>query len=251
MDNSIACYNATMKIIFFDTETTGIEPKDRLCQIAWMEQGGSMRNGLFKPPFLVPAEASAVHHISNKMLADKLAFKESPEWKEIKELFESDDTVVVAHNAKFDLGMLAKEDIVPKHHICTLRVARAMDPECALSNYKLQYLRYKLDLEVDESAAAHSADGDVLVLEKLFERLLGKIMTQKSKEDALKEMIDITSLPSIIKTFNFGKHAGKAVAEVAKTDSGYLDWLLKSKLADSPDDEDWIYTLKVSLGKLI
>ena len=240
-----------MKIIFFDTETTGTEPKDRLCQIAWMEQGGAMKCGLFKTPFPIPAEASAVHHISNKMIADKPSFKDSSEYAEIKELFESDDTVVVAHNAKFDLAMLAKEDIIPKNHVCTLRVARAMDPEGALGSYKLQYLRYKLDLEVDESAAAHSADGDVLVLEKLFERLYDKLAKETGGDEPLKEMMEISNLPSLIRTINFGKHAGKTVAEVAKTDASYLEWLLKSKLESSPDDEDWIYTLRVSLGKLL
>jgi len=238
-----------MNIIFFDTETTGNEQKDCLCQIAWMENG-VMKAGLFKPPFPIPAESSAIHHISNKMVADKPAFKDSPEWKEVKDLFESDDTIVVAHNAKFDLGMLAKEDIVPKKFICTLRVARVMDPDSKLSGYRLQYLRYALDLEVDEAAAAHSADGDVLVLEKLFERLLGKLMETKSRDEAIKEMLEISSLPSIIKTFNFGKHAGKAVADVAKTDSSYLDWLLKQKLESPSDEEDWIYTLKSLLGKL-
>ena len=239
-----------MKIVFFDTETTGNQPQDYLCQIAWM-QDGEMHAGLFKPPFPIPPEASAVHHITNRMVADKPAFKDSPEYMEVKNLFEDPDTVVVAHNAKFDLGMLKKEDIVPANHICTLRVARAMDPECKLAKYNLQYLRYALDLEVNAAAAAHSADGDVLVLEKLFERLIAKIETTKARDEALKEMMDLSTLPSIIKTFNFGKHAGKSVADVAKSDSGYLDWLLKSKLESSPDDEDWIYTLRVHLGKLV
>lgn len=250
--NGTLCYIiACMKIVFFDTETTGTDDRDRLIQIAWMERGGEMRAGLFKAPFPVPPESSAVHHISNKMLADKPAFRDAPEYTEIKALFEDENTIVIAHNAKFDLGMLAKEGIVPKKHICTLRVARAMDPESALSSYKLQYLRYKLDLEVDESAAAHSADGDVLVLAALFDRLYAKMSEQKNGDDPIKEMIDISNLPSIIKTFNFGKHNGKAIAEVAKTDPSYLDWLLKTKLESSPDDEDWIYTLRVYLGKLL
>ena len=239
-----------MNIVFFDTETTGNQPEDFLCQIAWM-QSGVMKAGLFKPPHPIPAEASAIHHISNKMVADKPAFKDSPEWQEIKDLFESNDTVVIAHNAKFDIGMLEKEGIVPKNHICTLRVARAMDPEGKLANYKLQYLRYALDLDVDEAAAAHSADGDVLVLEKLFERLLKKLSEQKKGDDPMKEMMEISNLPSLIKTIPFGKHIGKNIAEVAQIDRGYLEWLLAEKLKKPADEEDWIYTLKVSLGKLI
>lgn len=240
-----------MNIVFFDTETTGNQPADYLCQIAWMPKGKEMKGGLFKPPLPIPAEASAIHHITNKMVADKLPFKDSPEWGEVKKLFESNDTVVVAHNAKFDLGMLEKEGIVPKHFICTLRVARAMDPESKLTNYKLQYLRYALDLEVDENAAAHSADGDVLVLEQLFERLFKKLSEQKSGDEPLKEMIEISSLPSIIKTFAFGKHIGKNVADVAKSDRGYIEWLLAEKLKKPADEDDWIYTLKTYLGILV
>ncbi len=241
-----------MQIIFFDTETTGNEAKDFLCQIAWKEQGkNEMKSGLFKPPFPVPPEASAVHHISNKMLADKPIFKDSPLWKETKEIFENENTVPVAHNTIFDLGMIKKEDIIPKQFICTLRVSRELDTENKLPKYNLQYLRYALDLDIDENAAAHSADGDVLVLEKLFERLLAKMIEREGdQEQAIKKMIEISSHPSILKTFNFGKHTGKTISEVSKIDPGYLDWLLKSKLESSPDDEDWIYTLKHYLGKL-
>ena len=41
----------------------------------------------------------------------------------------------------------------------------------------MQYLRYFLDIEIE--ATAHDAMGDVLVLEKLFERLLAKIMKEE------------------------------------------------------------------------
>ncbi len=239
-----------MNLIFFDTETTGNEPKDYLCQIAWKEhKNPEMKAGLFKPPFPIPFEAMAVHNITNKMVADKPSFKESQMWNDVKNIFENQKKIVIAHNAIFDLGMLKKEDIIPKNVICTLRVARELDPESKLSRYNLQYLRYALDLEVE--GIAHSADGDVLVLEKLFERLLKKISEQEgSEEKGIKKMLEISSHPSILKTFNFGKYNGKAISEVKKTDSGYLDWLLKSKLENSPDDQDWIYTLKHHLGKL-
>lgn len=235
-------------IVFFDTETTGNQAQDCLCQIAW-KAGDTIKMGLFKPPMPVPPEAMAVHHITNKMLSDKPAFKDALEWKEIKDLFENARSVVVAHNASFDLGMLKKEDIVPANFICTLKIARELDPDGKLGRYNLQYLRYALDLDVE--GVAHSADGDVLVLEKLFERLLAKMIEKTgSHETAIKAMIDISGRPSLLTTFNFGKHVGKKIQEVARTDRGYLEWLLKSKLESSPDDVDWIYTLKSHLGKL-
>ena len=236
------------KIIFFDTETTGNTENDFLCQIAY-KSGDQSFMGLYKPPVKIPPEASAVHHISNKMVADKPSFTESGDQKKIKELFENPDSVVVAHNAPFDLNIIKKEDIVPIKFICTLRVARHLDAEGKIERYNLQYLRYLLDIEVD--ATAHDAMGDVVVLEKLFERLEKKIIDEQGvdHEAAIAQMIEISSHPSLLRTFNFGKHVGKKIEQVASIDRGYLEWLLSQKLASDVADEDWIYTLKHHLGK--
>src|SRR3989344_1251011 len=129
-----------VKIIFFDTETTGNTEKDFLCQIAY-RAGDENFAGLYKPPVKIPPEASAVHHITNKMVADLPSFKESSDLQKIKKLFEEDDAVVVAHNAPFGLLMIKKEGIEPKKFICTLRVARHLDPEEKIDRYNLQYLR--------------------------------------------------------------------------------------------------------------
>jgi len=236
------------KIIFFDTETTGNTEKDFLCQIAY-KNGDVSFSGLYKPPVKIPPEASAVHHITNKMVADKVTFTESKEYKKIKELFESDDTIVVAHNAQFDLNVIKKENIIPKRFICTLRLARHLDPEGKIERYNLQYLRYLLEIEIE--AQAHDALGDVLVLEKLYERLLNKILEEDGidKDKAIEKMIEISSHPSILKYINFGKHNGKKVEDVAKIDPGYLEWLLKQKEESDQIDEDWIYTLRHYLNK--
>jgi len=184
------------KIIFFDTETTGNEPKkDFLCQLAY-KTGNETFNQLYKPPVMIPPEASAITHITNKMVMDKPAFKESPDYQKVKDLFESPDSIVVAHNAKFDLAIISNEGITPQNFICTLRVARALDKENVIPQYKLQYLRYFLDIEIE--ATAHDAMGDVLVLEKLFERLIAKIMKEDgiSEKEAIEKMVEISSKPS-------------------------------------------------------
>jgi DNA polymerase III epsilon subunit-like protein len=239
------------KIIFFDTETTGNEPKkDFLCQIAY-KTGTETFCELYKPSIPIPPEASAITHITNKMVADKEAFKGSVGHKRIKELFESKDSVVVAHNAKFDLAIIDKEDIKPTNFICTLRVARYLDKENIIPQYKLQYLRYYLDIDIE--AEAHDALGDVLVLEKLYERLLANIIKEDglNEEKAIEKMIDISSRPSLMNMFNFGKHNGKTVKEVAKIDRNYLDWMLAQKEQNADNEEDWIYTLNYYLGKLV
>ncbi len=201
------------KIIFFDTETTGNEQKDFLCQIAYKTAGENSEtfNGLFKPEIKIPPAASAVHHITNKMVADKLTFQGSDEAKKIKELFEDENSIVVAHNATFDLMIIEKEGIIPNKFICTLRVARHLDPESKIESYRLQFLRYLLEIEIE--AEAHDALGDVMVLEKLFERLKKKIIEEDGldEEGAIDKMIEISSHPSIINVLNFGKYKGKKV----------------------------------------
>lgn len=238
------------KIIFFDTETTGNTEKDFLCQIAY-KTGDKSFSQLYKPEIKIPPEASAVHHISNKMVENRPSFKESGDLPKIKELFENKDSIVVAHNTLFDLMIIKKENIIPQNFICTLRVARNLDPEEKIGKYNLQYLRYFLELEID--ATAHDALGDVLVLEELFKRLKNKIIAEEkiSEEEAIQKMIEISSHPSIFKTINFGKYVGKKIEEIARIDKGYLEWLLAQKLAGEQIDEDWIYTLKHYLGKLL
>ncbi len=235
-------------IIFFDTETTGNTEKDFLCQIAY-KNGAKNFTGLYKPPVKIPPEVSAIHHITNKMVEDSPTFTESNDFKTIKELFENKDSVVVAHNAPFDLMIIKKEGIIPANFICTLRLSRYLDPEEKIEKYNLQYLRYFLEIEIE--ATAHDALGDVLVLEKLFERLKKKIIEQEkiSEDEAIKKMIEISSKPSIFKTMKFGKYNGKKIEDILRSDRGYLEWLLAQKLESDQIDEDWIYTLQNYLGK--
>lgn len=233
-------------LLFLDTETTGNMPEDRLCQLCY-KIDGTIVNELYKPPVPISIESMAVHHITEKMVAEKPMFKGSSEWKILEEMFEKDDSVLVAHNAKFDVGMLEKEGLAPKRIIDTYRVARHLDPEGKISSYRLQYLRYLLGIEIE--AIAHDAKGDVLVLEQLFERLIKKIMETEniSRETAIDQMIDISSKPCLFKFFTFGKYKNMSVEEVVRKDAAYLRWLLEQKKQNPEEEEDWIYTLEQAL----
>ncbi len=236
----------SMNIIFFDTETTGNLKTDRLCQIAY-KQGAETFESLYKPPIPISVESSSICHITNKMVVEKPLFKESPEYTGIKNLFESTETVPVAHNAVFDVNILANEDITVPHFICTMRVARHLDPDGKIPKYNLQFLRYFLEIEVE--GTAHDALGDVMVLEKLFERLQKKIMETDSCDEsaAIQKMLEISSHPTLLKKINFGKYKDSLVADLAQKDPGYLQWLLAEKKKSDSLDEDWIYTLEYYL----
>ncbi len=236
-------HSTDYKLLFFDTETTGNTEDDFLCQLAYKIKDETVSE-LFKPPTAISIESMAVHHITQKMVDDKPAFKFSVVAQKIHDLAHDGKTIFVAHNAPFDLAMLRKEGIMPERFICTLRVARALDEDAKIPSYRLQYLRYLLGIEIE--ATAHDALGDVMVLEKLFERLFKKVQEKNKTDDraTLELMMEISSHPVPIKRFNFGKHNGKLVADVAKEAPDYLDWLYKQKKESEQDEADWIYTLE-------
>jgi exodeoxyribonuclease X len=235
-----------MELIFLDTETTGIEPTDRLCQICYKTSAGTIV-AYFKPPVPVSVKSMSITHITNKMLADKELFAGSQTQKELQALL-SGGAVLVAHNARFDVAMLKAEGMEIPAFICTLRVARYLDPNNVIPEYNLQYLRYYLDLEVEGNA--HDAEGDVNVLHAIFGRLFAKIReTSDSDDAAIKKMIEISSTPSLFSKFNFGKYKDKKIEEVLVMDRGYLEWMLAQKMTAGEQEEDWVYTLQQYLKK--
>lgn len=232
-------------LIFLDTETTGNDvASDRLCQVCYRKHGEKIECEYFKPPLPISVKSSSITHITNKMVADKPAFADSEMKSKLETLLK--DNILVAHNAKFDIAMIEAEGLKVPKFICTLRVARHMDENGVIPEYNLQFLRYFLDLEIE--ANAHDAEGDVKVLEAVFNRQFEKLKeTGLSDEEVIEKMVEISSHPSLLKKFNFGKHKDKMVSEVAKVDRGYLEWLLKQKLENGEEDEDWIYTLRYYL----
>ena len=232
-------------LIFLDTETTGVGPDDRLCQVAY-SFAGSEREGLFKPPVPISLDAMVVTRITNRMVEREPVFIDSEMFGALKRIF-TGGGILVAHNAPFDADMLRREGLFVGVCIDTYKLAHHLDPEGNIPKYNLQYLRYYHDLEVDD-ATAHSALGDVRVLIALFDRYLEEMLvTLGSEEAVLQEMLAISSRPILMRKFNFGKYAGLEVKQVAHDDPGYLAWLFNQKIMarerGEENDEHWIYTL--------
>ena len=220
--------------IFLDTETTGTEEKDRICQLAYKLETGEIVNELFKPPLPISIDSMCVHHITNQMVEKKPGFKNSAPYRKLTDLFRDDTNILVAHNAKFDVDMLVKEGIYPQKVICTLKLARHMDPEGKIPKYNLQYLRYFLRIEIE--ANAHDALGDILVLEKLFERLFVKMSKSIGPAAVENRMMQISSNPVLLSRMFFGKHKGELFKDIPVD---YLQWLSgKDDL-----DEDMQFTI--------
>lgn len=232
-----------MKIIFLDTETTDIVDGARLVQLAYkVPATGAIVNEYFKPTVPISYGSMAVHHITNEAVENKPAFIGSSHYTELEALLK--DNIVVAHNAPFDLGILKAEGLETNNYIDTLRVAKHM---LVAEQYKLQYLRYSLHLNV--TGTAHDALGDILVLEALFYHLVIVVREKfgcTTDAEVVEKMLMLTREPVLMRAFTFGKYRGQTVEDVSSQDPGYLQWLYGSETTKKPaeQNEELVYTLK-------
>lgn len=229
------------RLVFLDTETTGVDTVvDRLFQVAYKFEG-KMVSQYFKPPIPISVKSMSISHITNKDVEGNEEFVTSTMKQELQKILDS--SILVAHNASFDIDILAKEGVKTSKFIDTLKVIKFLDEENLIPEYGLQYLRYFLNFEI--RAQAHEAEGDVLVLEKLFQYLYQRMFEQyHDEETVINKMLDISDKPLLLRLFNYGKHKGKKIEEVLAYDRSYLEWMLEQKLNNEYYDEDWIYTLK-------
>jgi len=201
------------KLIFLDTETTTKEPDEAfLCAVAFKKMNQVASAKLFKPPVPITLDAMSVTHITNKMVQYEEPFEGSAMQKHLQQIFNDGDHIMVAHNAEFDMAMLAKHNVIPKQYICTMKCARFLDVNDEIPNYKMQYIRYAWDIEIE--ATAHDAKGDILVLEEIYKKLSEKV--------SIEEMFKITQEPFLLRRLTFGKYKGIPFAQIP---IDYLRWL--------------------------
>lgn len=175
-----------MNVLFLDTETTGFG-NCRLIEIAYAHLDGDVTSFRCRPPIAIEAQASAVHGMTEEMLKDLPLFEELPQYPDVKKLIES--SVVVAHNASFDIGVLEREGIYVESFIDTKRISRLL--YSSLKSHRMQDLKDFFFLET--KGETHSAGGDVFVLRELFKRMSADIVAGGSKEeDVVNQMLIAT-----------------------------------------------------------
>lgn len=222
--------------IFYDTETTGVRPdRDRIIEIAAYDPTREKTfEKLVKPDIPIPPDASAIHGITDSMVANSPSFKEvGIEFAE----FCGEDSILIAHNNDtFDMIFLRNE--AARHEISwpawnfvdSLKWSRRYRPD--LPRHTLQFLREMYGIAANN---AHRALDDVIVLHQLF-----VAMTDDLEID---EVFSILNRPRDLQHMPFGKHQGVPLKNLPKD---YLRWLSGSGAFEKPENED----LRRSLQKL-
>jgi len=221
------------EFVVIDTETTGLDPAtDALVEIAAVRyrprEGviGPIWQTLVNPGRPIPAAASAIHGITNVMVA----FAPQPDdaWQEFRR-FLGDVAVLVAHNAIFDRSFLPVA-YAERSWLCTMRLSKHLWPDAP--TYSNQGLRYWLDVDAPATVAHRAAD-DALVTAYLLNEALEQYYFEEPRgmDQSLETLLDYAASPITVAVMPFGKHQGKPLGEVP---ADYVRWLLNQADVD-PD----------------
>jgi DNA polymerase-3 subunit epsilon len=187
----------------FDTETTGLAPSDgdevisigavRIVNGRLLEQECFDR--LVKPRRAVRPESQLIHGITPAMLA------EQPPLEQVLPAFAryAEDTVLIAHNAAFDMRFLAlarpRTGVRFDHPVLdTLLLASLVQPGHRGGEHRLERIATRLGLDV---VGRHTALGDAIVTGEVFLRLLPLlaergVLTLKDAREASQQSVYAT-----------------------------------------------------------
>lgn len=228
--------NMKKRAIYYDTETTGINAqKDRIIEIAAYDPEEDRSFCEFvNPGFPIPPEATAVHHITDEMVA------QAPTFDEIGKRFAEfcpENTVLIAHNNDgFDKHFIEAEygrnglEMPDWIYFDSLKWARRYRPD--LPRHALQHLREIYGIEANN---AHRALDDVMVLYQVFSLMIDDL--------SIETCLELLNAPRVLNRMPFGKHQGKPLDKVPKS---YIAWLAESGAFDKPQNQE----LKESFEKI-
>jgi DNA polymerase-3 subunit epsilon len=232
--------NLSKPICFFDLETTGVNiSKDRIVEISILKVFPSgkeeIHTWLVNPEINIPDEVVAIHGISNEKVQDSPTFKDLA--KEIHLLIKDSDLGGFNSN-RFDIPLLA-EEMIRADIDFSLRGNKCVDVQNIFHKKEQRNLSAAYEFYCNkERIGAHSAESDTKATYEILK-------AQVEKYDDLENNISFLSnfstrskfadLAGFIvfneknqECFSFGKHKGKLVLDILKTDSGYFNWLLNA-----------------------
>ncbi len=236
-------------ICFFDLETTGVNvSKDRIVEISILKvfPNGNKESFTWRvnPEMKIPAVTTAIHGISDEMVLNEPTFKELA--PKVFELIKNSDLGGFNSN-RFDIPLLA-EELLRAEIDFDLKINKAVDVQTIFHKMEKRTLEaaYKFYCNKDLTNA-HSAEADTMATYEVLKAQLDKYdglendMDYLSKFSSHQNFADFAGFIGYNKEgqeiITFGKHKGKVIEDLFKTEPGYFSWIQN---ADFPN-----YTKKV------
>nr|WP_111297966.1 3'-5' exonuclease [Paracoccus saliphilus] len=166
---------ADLTCVVFDTETTGLTPGDSIVQIAGLRLARGRLTGerfetLVNPGRRIPPGSTAIHGITDEMVAA------APDLTAALNAFHHfcDDSVLIAHNAPFDMGFLRRASAETGAHfnnrvLDTVLLSAMVWGQSAV--HTLDALTERLGIVIPPEAR-HTAMGDTIATAEAFLRLI-------------------------------------------------------------------------------
>lgn len=227
-------------MIAFDVETTGKNAEiDQVIEISMClyDSGEEKKyHSLIKPHVPISPGAERVHGISMDDLRDAPSFSEVAE--EIMKFLNLAD-VIVGYNVRFDIRFVEKEfsrigktiQLDEKLVVDPLRIWQAMEPR-RLEDAHVRFVGSEME-------NAHSAEADVQAAVRVLRGIREEFnlmeadwedlarLTTPEKEFWIGSSSHLRWEDNRV-IFGFGKYADRPLLDVARLDSGYLSWIIKS-----------------------
>lgn len=239
-------------ICFFDLETTGIDvARDRIVEISivkvYPNGNKESRTWLVNPTIPIPAQATAVHGISNEKVAHEPTFKELA--PQIHQMIKDAD-LAGFNSDRFDIPLLA-EELLRAEVDFDMKNRVSVDVQTIFHKKEERTLSAAYRFYCDQTLEnAHSAEADTLATYEILKAQLERYPDLPNDIKALSEFttrkkaVDFAGFIALDdqgrEIFTFGKHKGALVEDVFDKEPGYFGWI---QGAEFP-----LYTKKVLTG---
>ncbi len=228
-------------IIFFDLETTGTNIlRDRIVEISYikvMPSGNETERTLrINPGMPIPAEATAIHHITDDDVKNAPPFKQVSQ--ELANVFLGCDIAGFNSN-RFDVPMLMEEflragvniDLSRRKFVDVQTIFHKMEQRTLIAAYKFYCGK--------DLTEAHSANADTRATYEVLKAQLDHYPSLKNDiaflSDFSSQNKNVDLMGRIIyneagkEVFNFGKYKGQLVEDVFRRDIGYYSWMMQGE----------------------